>query len=92
MKIYQGLLNCVLWYTATLVYSQVLSVPAGDGGLHVRQAPRASCAVSVIEVECRLTLPINPVLWVTHVTYVITCESRDSNVITLPVLTFRTLN
>ena len=29
------------WCTVTLVYSQVLSVPAGDGGLHVQQAPRA---------------------------------------------------
>ena len=28
------------WCTVTLVYSQVLSVPAGDGGLHVQQAPR----------------------------------------------------
>ena len=57
MKIYLGLLNCDWWYTVTLVYSQVLSVPAGDGGLHVRQAPRASYAVFVIEVVCRLTLP-----------------------------------
>ena len=40
MKIYLGLLNCDWWYTVTLVYSQVLSVPAGDGGLHVQQAPR----------------------------------------------------
>ena len=28
------------WCTVTLVYSQVLCVPAGDGGLHVQQAPR----------------------------------------------------
>ena len=57
MKIYLGLLNCDWWYTVTLVYSQVLSVPAGDGGSLVRQAPRASFTVSIILIGGRLTLP-----------------------------------
>ena len=33
----------VAWRAATLDYSQVFIVLAGDGGLPVQQAPRAAC-------------------------------------------------
>ena len=68
MKIYLGLLNCDWWYTVTLVYSQVLSVPAGDGGLHVQQAPRVGYS-GLSEFLCKQFDPAlrtdSPLVWIT---------------------------
>ena len=56
------------WCTVTLVYSQVLSVPAGDGGLHVQQAPRVGYS-GLSEFLCKQFDPAlrtdSPLVWIT---------------------------